>query len=69
MPKQINLFLVHKISHEFVRWMLEKVTNGDLQRWLAEDALSQRKRKELNTKLSQFEEAIVILKSAGSGSK
>ena len=68
-PKQINLFLVDGICDKFVPWMLDKVNESDLRRWLAEDSLSQRKRKELNSKLRQFKEAIVILKTAGSGSK
>lgn len=45
--------------------MLKNVDETDLQRWLAEDTLSQRKRKELKSKLSQFEEAAKILKNAG----
>ena len=68
-PKQIHRILVNGISDGFVEWMLERVSDSDLKRWFAEDSSSQRKRKELESKLSQFEEAIVILKSTGSRSK
>lgn len=68
-PKQVHRVLVNGICDGFVEWMLDKVNESDLQRWLAEDSLSQHKRKELESKLSQFQEAIVILKSAGSRSK
>eukprot|EP00752_Nemacystus_decipiens_P018767 g16826.t1 len=68
-PKQIHRILVNGISDGFVEWMLDRVNESDLQRWLAEDSLSQRKRKELESKLSQFQEAVVILKSAGGRSK
>lgn len=68
-PKQVHRILVNGICDGFVEWMLERVNESDLQRWLAEDNLSQRKRKELESKLAQFQEAIVILKSAGGRSK
>ena len=63
-PKQVHRILINGICNGFVEWMLDKGNESDLKRWLAEDSLSQRKRKELESKLSQFEEAIVILKSA-----
>ncbi|CAM9957852.1 unnamed protein product [Ectocarpus sp. 6 AP-2014] len=63
--KQVHLFLVDGICDGFVAWMLYKVDETDLQRWLAEDVCSQRKRKELKGKLSQFEDATSILKTAG----
>ncbi|CAM9774956.1 unnamed protein product, partial [Scytosiphon promiscuus] len=45
-PKQVHLFLVDGICDGFVPWMLDKVDASDLQRWLAEDARSLRRRKE-----------------------
>lgn len=63
-PKQVHRILVNGMCDGFVAWMLEKVDESDLRRWLAEDSLSQRKRRELESKLCQFEKAIVILKSA-----
>ena len=68
-PKQVHRILVTGICDGFVEWMREKVNDSELQRWFAEDSLSQRKRRELESKLSQFQEAIVILKSAGSRAK
>lgn len=68
-PKQIHRFLVNGVCDDFVNWMLNKVEKSDLQRWFAEDAISQRKRSELERTLSQFEEAILILESASSCSK
>lgn len=68
-PKQVHLFLVDGICDGFVTWMLDKVDASDLQRWLAEDARSQRRRKELESKLSQFEESMAIIKSAGGTAK
>ena len=68
-PKQVHRILVNGISDGFVSWMLERASESDLRRWFAEDSLSMRKRKELESKLSQFQEAIAILKSAGSRSK
>lgn len=66
-PKQVHGFLVKGICDNFVPWMLNKVDESEMQRLLAEDPLSQRKRRELESKLSQFEQALVILKSAGRG--
>ncbi|CAN0284898.1 unnamed protein product, partial [Scytosiphon promiscuus] len=68
-PKVVHLFLVDEVCEGFVPWLLGKVDTSSLQQWLAEDSRSQRRRKEIVTKLSQFEEATAILKSANGGSK
>lgn len=68
-PKMVHLFLVHEICDGFVPWMLGKVNTSSLQKWLAEDSRSQRRRKEIVSKLSQFEEAMAILKSVDGSSK
>ena len=61
-PKHVHLYLVNGACDGFVSWMLEHVGKADLRKWLAEDPATQRKRKETERKLGQFEEAMQILR-------
>lgn len=63
-PKQVHLFLVDDLCDGLVDWMLKKATTRNLEVWLAEDPKFQRKRREVERKLSQFEGGIKILADA-----
>lgn len=65
-PKQVQFYLVKGICNGFEDWMLHHAKTADLKEWFAEDAQSQRHRREMRRKLSQFEEAVGILKNARS---
>lgn len=67
-PKHVHLYLVNGVCDGFVSWMLENVDKTNLRKWLAEDPFLQRKRKEKERKLAQFEEAIQILRDMPSSS-
>lgn len=61
-PKHVHLYLVNGVCDGFVSWMLDNVDKTDLRKWLAEDASTQRTRREKERKLAQFEEAVQILR-------
>lgn len=63
-PKQVQYFLVLGVADRLEDWMLDHVTPDHLKKWLSEDPQSQRKRKELERKLAQFEEGLKILDDA-----
>lgn len=67
-PKHVHLYLVNGVCDGFVSWMLESVDKTDLRKWLAEDPSLQRKRKEKERKLAQFEEAMHIIRDMPSSS-
>lgn len=65
-PKQVHHFLVDRMCTGLVPWMVNKVTVEDLEDWFAEDAKTQRKRKDTCRKLEQFKQSMNLLEGARS---
>lgn len=65
-PKHVQFILVKGLCNGFEDFMMQNAKTSDLKEWFAEDAQSERHRREMGRKLSQFQEAVKILKIARS---